>query len=110
MSAGSMVTGLAMHAKAVDSRCDLEEPKSQQFSLTAKQTKVENCKKHTFSFVEKKRFYLTKFLLNVGVDIDVIHTVRHFPLATSSGEPQTMSQTGRRTTAPAGVREYLHRS
>lgn len=27
------------------------------------------------------KYYLTKFLLNVGVDINVIHTVRHFPPA-----------------------------
>lgn len=104
MSAGSMVNGLVRDAKAVVNRCHLDEPKSQQFSPNAKQTNVQNCNKHTFSLVERKRFYLTKFLLNVGVDIDVIHTVRHFPPA-SSGEPQTMSQTGRRTTAPAGARE-----
>lgn len=28
-------------------------------------------------------YYLCKFLLYVGVDVDVIHTVRHFPLTRS---------------------------
>lgn len=53
--------------------------------------------------------YLAKFLLYVGVDIDVIHTVRHFPLTRrslrpavqSNSEPQTMRRR-RTTSAPAG--------
>lgn len=29
-------------------------------------------------------YYLAKLLLDVGVDVDMIHTVRHFPLTSSS--------------------------
>lgn len=54
--------------------------------------------------------YLAKFLLYVGVDVDVIHTVRHFPLArrcplggveqqrTSNNETERGNQRPRRST------------
>lgn len=65
----------------------------------------------TYIFIgrdKKKRFYLTEFLLNVGVDINMVYAVRHFAPANSS-EPQTINQTGR-TSAPGGVRDELHHS
>jgi len=42
--------------------------------------------------------YLCKFLLDVGVDIDVVHTVRHFPrlfLSGRRGEPSGADGGGR---------------
>ena len=37
-------------------------------------------------------YYLVEFLLYVGVDVDVIHTVRHFPLTRYCLRPAAQKQ------------------
>lgn len=55
---------------------------NQLFNYTNTKTLHNEAGDHEIDWTLK--YYLTKFLLNVGVDVDVIHTVRHFLLACRS--------------------------